>query len=452
MPSYSSVMEKGHYGSAGASDHGSEDVNSASSTFALDFAGMLDAADSVLHQQIYEYLQGPAVQQADHQHQFMSSSLDQGLGFPSQAQLYPGPPTSFPALSTFQTSMPGEPHRGHTNIVDTGSSHLSRRDGTFEYRRKDQSIKAQAGIGSSVMGMQMLPTGMGSGSALPAQMYSTDVFHPPAQPNLVYNAREFSGYETSCSPNGHLKRPGVEPDILSPHESRPRGLKMQKIEPVQECVKSHRPAEQAEHIIRERQRRDDMTSKFLMLESLLPPGPKRDRSTVVEDSIQYVKSLHHRVKELHQKRSEMKSNVISCQTTDTLKQKSKNVLLNSDQKTQINPPAQCLPKAGLKNSVASPPDESDALAKSSGSIETIEVHLDLPHQIVIEMTCRPHRHIQSQIMVALERLGMDVSRCSISKLHNRLICVLVVKPREMTEPLITSNDVIGALSHAVVPD
>lgn len=267
-------MEKGHYGNAGASDHVSDDVNSAGSSFALDFAGMLDAADSVLHQQIYEYLRGPAVQHSDHHHQFLSSSLDQGLGFPGQAQLYPGPPTSFPAVSTFQSSMPGELLRGHTTFVDTGSSYHSRRDGTFDYRRKDQSIKAQAGIGSSGMGMQMLPTGMGSGSALPAQMYSTDVFHPPAQTNLVYNAREFSGYETSCSPNGHLKRPGVEPDILSPHESRPRGRKAQKVEPGQELLKSQRPAEQAEHIIRERQRRDDMTSKFLMLESLLPPGPK----------------------------------------------------------------------------------------------------------------------------------------------------------------------------------
>jgi CheY-like chemotaxis protein len=33
-------------------------------------------------------------------------------------------------------------------------------------------------------------------------------------------------------------------------------------------------AEQQEHIIRERQRRNDMGTKYLMLESLLPPAPK----------------------------------------------------------------------------------------------------------------------------------------------------------------------------------
>ena len=260
-------MEKArHYeGNAARDHHGSEDVNAAGGSFALDFAGMLDAADNALHQQIYEYLQGPAVQQSDH-HQFLSSSSqDQAPGFPGQAQLYPGPPTSFPGLLPFQTSIP-EPLRGHTNFVDSNLPHLSRRDGGFEYRRKDSNIKPQAGhIGSSgAMGVtQMLPTGLGR------QMYSADVFYPPAQPNLVYNTREFSGYEGSCSPNGHLKRPGEDPDGLS---SQTRGRKVHKVEPGQEMVK--RPAEQAEHIIRERQRRDDMTSKFLMLESLLPPGPK----------------------------------------------------------------------------------------------------------------------------------------------------------------------------------
>lgn len=38
--------------------------------------------------------------------------------------------------------------------------------------------------------------------------------------------------------------------------------------------KCKRPSDQADHILRERQRRDDMTSKFAVLESLLPTGPK----------------------------------------------------------------------------------------------------------------------------------------------------------------------------------
>lgn len=43
---------------------------------------------------------------------------------------------------------------------------------------------------------------------------------------------------------------------------------------VAEQAKENRLPTQAEHIIRERQRRDDMAAKYLILESLLPPAPK----------------------------------------------------------------------------------------------------------------------------------------------------------------------------------
>ena len=151
---------------------------------------------------------------------------------------------------------------------------------------------------------------------------------------------------------------------------------------------------------------------------------------MVEDSIQYVKSLHHRVKELHEKRSEMKSSKVSSQTADMLKKGP--VLPDADQK------APAPPKEVVKNPATSQSESDHALATSRSSVEKIEVHLDLPHQIVVEMTCLPHRHIQSQIMAALERLRMDVARCSISNLYNRLICVVVVKVN--TQPVTPTYD------------
>jgi hypothetical protein len=63
--------------------------------------------------------------------------------------------------------------------------------------------------------------------------------------------------------------------------------------------------EQPEHIVRERQRRDDMASKFAVLESFLPPSSKRDRSAIVSDSAEYVKNLHHRINVLQQRRMEL---------------------------------------------------------------------------------------------------------------------------------------------------
>ena len=153
-----------------------------------------------------------------------------------------------------------------------------------------------------------------------------------------------------------------------------------------------------------------------LISSLWVVLPQRDRSTIVEDSIQYVKILHHRVEELNEKRSKMKSNANPTTAKATAPG------LNSDKNHVVGPATITAKNPAL----AASPSESRRHVLS-GRIEKIEVHMDLPHQIVIEMTCRPHRHIQSQIMAALERLGLEVSRCSISKLHNRLICIIVVK-------------------------
>ncbi|KAL3687327.1 hypothetical protein R1sor_013636 [Riccia sorocarpa] len=64
-------------------------------------------------------------------------------------------------------------------------------------------------------------------------------------------------------------------------------------------------ADQVEHVIRERQRRDDMSYKIATLESLLPEGPKRDRASIVHESVQYVKLLQQRVEELTKKHDDL---------------------------------------------------------------------------------------------------------------------------------------------------
>lgn len=154
---------------------------------------------------------------------------------------------------------------------------------------------------------------------------------------------------------------------------------------------------------------------------------KRDRATIVEDSIQYLKNLHHRLKDLEQKRSEMKS---SCTTDTAMKQ----INAPGPAPFHVTVAKEISSRPGLNkvvsvdnNIVSSPSESNDMIALANTSIEKVEVHVDLPQEIVIEMTCRSHGHIQSQILQTLERLRMDVLRCSISKLHGRIMCVVVVK-------------------------
>jgi len=100
----------------------------------------------------------------------------------------------------------------------------------------------------------------------------------------------------------------------------------------------------------------------------------------------------------------------------------------SGPKQQIRPPDPCQKLATAHpveiDKIAS---ETNEVAKAASCIEKVEVHLNWPEEIVIEMTCRPHAHIQSQVLGALERLRMDLLQCSICKSHGRILCSIVVR-------------------------
>ncbi|KAH7283804.1 hypothetical protein KP509_34G024700 [Ceratopteris richardii] len=59
------------------------------------------------------------------------------------------------------------------------------------------------------------------------------------------------------------------------------------------------------HILAERQRREEMNQKFCLLRTLVNKAPKRDKASIVKDAIDYIMELEARVK-LLQKRSLLK--------------------------------------------------------------------------------------------------------------------------------------------------
>ncbi|KAG0562011.1 hypothetical protein KC19_9G110300 [Ceratodon purpureus] len=188
-------------------------------------------------------------------------------------------------------------------------------------------------------------------------------------------------------------------------------------------AKSKRPTEQADHILRERQRRDDMTSKFAVLESLLPNGVKRDRSTIVDDSIEYVKNLHHRIKSLQERKVELNNQSAAGATSNDRRGRKAEVL---QQPSHGSPIKKGVATRRPRISEAELSAIHDVLRSC---LEKMEVHADLPHQVVIEMVCKPQPRLQSNILLCLENLDLDVMQCSITKIAHRLICVITAKPQ-----------------------
>jgi hypothetical protein len=161
---------------------------------------------------------------------------------------------------------------------------------------------------------------------------------------------------------------------------------------------------------------------------------QRDRSTIVDDSIEYVKNLHHRIKVLQQRKLEMKQSATpalsprTIQHTPTQRGRITTVAAEAvaeagaaaaqklsrrdeDCKTQI--------KVG-----ATKEDLNEIHALLRSCLEKIDIHVDLPHQVLIELVCRPQRHFQSLIFQCLESLRLDVSQCSITKAAHRVVCVV----------------------------
>lgn len=210
-------------------------------------------------------------------------------------------------------------------------------------------------------------------------------------------------------------------------------------------VKQKRPPEQSDHILRERQRRDDMTSKFAILESLLPIGVKRDRSTIVEDSIAHLKNLHHRIEELQGRRSDL-------QRATTVKLDRKRARVHPEGAAEVLQPYEGGPSKSRETPAAAQipsisQDEMRNIHDLLGNcLEKMEVHADRPRQVVIEMVCKPRPRLQSVILQCLEALKLDVMHCSITKVAQRLIVVIIAKPVEVT---VSTSGIVAALKYAL---
>jgi hypothetical protein len=78
---------------------------------------------------------------------------------------------------------------------------------------------------------------------------------------------------------------------------------------------------------------------------------------------------------------------------------------------------------------------SDSNVELRSCVEKLEVFLDLPHKLVIHMTCRPQPKFQSNMLQGMESLQLEVLQCNISRVaFGHVICIISAKVCTMHGP------------------
>ncbi|KAG0562762.1 hypothetical protein KC19_9G169400 [Ceratodon purpureus] len=281
---------------------------------------------------------------------------------------------------------------------------------------------------------------------------------------------------------GSLEGATVTPPAAKPKRTRATKVNLKKSAPkakkarqtVAKQSKESRLATQAEHIMRERQRRDDMAAKYMILESLLPAAPKRERAVLVETAVSFVKDLQQKRIELLKRRAHLKLMAPSqsprqVQSKQTMPLHDSSGVVTASCKKQ-HPGEFC----GTDSPMSSPIMAQQELIRSSstttipatmstvlvedlsrGSVQhLLQVHVHFSEkEIVIEMVChRPRQNFQSLLIQAVESFGLDITQCSINRVpHGFVQCSITCTKSQGPNSSLTSSEtqtsatLIGAL-------
>ncbi|CAM6092164.1 unnamed protein product [Calypogeia fissa] len=215
-----------------------------------------------------------------------------------------------------------------------------------------------------------------------------------------------------------------------------------------------------DHVERERQRRDLMTSKIAALDLLLPKSSKRDRVSVVFDTIQLLKRLQREIKDLQKKFHEAKlrraslaplamhrqpldpvaitiPKSIDCNMRTTGHSFVNEVVIKRLGKHMKTIDILTQPVEGTSGQSRPPQGSSlqcleDSKIRDKGTVFVeFDVHLDDNVRVQEEklLKCRCRKDYLSTMMGLVNQCQLDVVSCSIVKLSNYFICVIGLKIR-----------------------
>ncbi|GMH04085.1 hypothetical protein Nepgr_005924 [Nepenthes gracilis] len=143
-------------------------------------------------------------------------------------------------------------------------------------------------------------------------------------------ASAFTRYKTAAlGPPGHVRSTGLHrKNMIKRAFAFLKSLNGRKLQVHGE--ESH-PTSRLHHMISERRRRGKINESFLQLRSLLPPGTKRDKASVLRTATEYMSSLKDQISELSEKSQQLEAQLRS--------QKEKNISNDYPQVNEDETPA-----------------------------------------------------------------------------------------------------------------
>lgn len=187
------------------------------------------------------------------------------------------------------------------------------------------------------------------------------------------------------------------------------------------------------HVLAERRRRNKINHKFKILRSIIPFVTKTDKESVLEEAIEYLKHLQHRVLELksHAKQTEVDHNdfqehnpinraIIDKQDEELSDEKHFNrVKKLRDSDDQIKSPRTAEKKVRVVEASATSPTKT-----SEACIAKIEVSIN-DDKALLELKCCWKKGLLLQIMQTLNSLHLEIYDLQSSRVqHNYFVATI----------------------------
>ncbi|CAA2992170.1 transcription factor bHLH041 isoform X1 [Olea europaea subsp. europaea] len=143
-------------------------------------------------------------------------------------------------------------------------------------------------------------------------LYQTTQNIPHIPPIIIHNPSAFSSYRQGLSSTlmPIAARTSKKQNLFRRAMLFFRNLDIIRRQQEQVQVGKHPTTTQLHHMISERRRREKLNESFQILRSFLPPGSKKDKASVLNNTVEYLSSLKKQVEELGKKNQILEAQIL----------------------------------------------------------------------------------------------------------------------------------------------